>query len=200
MGRVIIDGIVDPTLLATEETAPVSPQRSALSFSYWHFRLTAAFRSQVWAFHELADADKAYEVFLTGCALAGPQGCPIASAEGQTAADIDANIQALLKQAHDAARKNASVPVTSEIIRGMYLCHGNYLRRWLAELVFDLVEELLSVIESPSQAAVFVNTTWPMLVADVQAESGSEFLTARHGIRPARRRCVFLSESLRARI
>lgn len=74
----------------------------------------------MWAFHELADADKAYEVFLTGCALAGPQGCPIASAEGQTAADIDATVQALLKQAHDAARRNASVPVTSELIRGMY--------------------------------------------------------------------------------
>ncbi|KAL1943402.1 hypothetical protein VTO73DRAFT_4477 [Trametes versicolor] len=142
VGRVIIDGIVNPTLLATEETATM------------------------WAFHGLADADKAYEVFLTGCALAGPQGCPIASAEGQTAADIDATIQALLKQAHDAARKNASAPVTSEIIR----------------------EELLSVIESPGQAATFANTTWPMLVAGVQSESSSELLAARRGMRYARRR------------
>ncbi|EIW56311.1 alpha/beta-hydrolase [Trametes versicolor FP-101664 SS1] len=138
VGRVIIDGIVNPTLLATEETATM------------------------WAFHELADADKAYEVFLTGCALAGPQGCPIASAEGQTAADIDATIQALLKQAHDAARRNASVPVTSEITRGRYL--------------------LLSVIESPGQAAIFANTTWPMLVAGVQSESGSEPFTSRRSM------------------
>lgn len=114
MGRVIIDGIVDPTLLATEETATVNPHPCLLSPQ----TSDAALLPQMWAYHELADADKAYEVFLTGCALAGPQGCPIASAEGQTAADIDATIQALLKQAHDAARKNASVPVTSEIIRG----------------------------------------------------------------------------------
>ncbi|OJT07186.1 hypothetical protein TRAPUB_1958 [Trametes pubescens] len=140
VGRVIIDGIVDPTLLATQETAT--------------------------AFHELADADKTYEGFLTGCALAGPQGCPIASAEGQTAADIDATIQALLKQAHDAARRNTSAPVTSEIIR----------------------DELLSVIESLGQAALFANTTWPMLVAGVQAEAGPESLTARRSTRSARRR------------
>lgn len=73
----------------------------------------------MWAFHELADADKVYEGFITGCALAGPQGCSISSATGQTAADIDATIQAVLKQAHDAARNNASAPVTSASIRRM---------------------------------------------------------------------------------
>ncbi len=120
MGRVIIDGIIDPTLLATGETPAVSPHPFRSLRLQWHLRLTAALLSQIWAFHELADADKAYEGFLTGCALAGPQGCPIASAEGQTAADIDATIQALLKQAHDAARRSVFVPVTSEIIRGRY--------------------------------------------------------------------------------
>ncbi|EIW56290.1 uncharacterized protein TRAVEDRAFT_128279 [Trametes versicolor FP-101664 SS1] len=148
VGRVIIDGIIDPTLLATQETPAV------------------------WAFHELADADKVYEVFLTGCALAGPQGCPIASAEGQTAADVDATIQALLKQAHDAARRNASVP--------------SVMRQWCAEV--DYTEGLLSVMIAPAQAAIFANTTWPMLVAGAQAESGPGSLTARRGIRSARGR------------
>ncbi|KAL1949394.1 hypothetical protein VTO73DRAFT_8275 [Trametes versicolor] len=80
--------------------------------------------SQVWL-HELADADKAYEVFLTGYALAGPQGCSIASAEGQTAADIGTTMQAILRQAHNAARRNASVPMTSELIRGTSLASWN---------------------------------------------------------------------------
>ncbi len=38
--------------------------------------------------------------------------------------------------------------------------------------------------------------TWPMLVAGVQAESGSDSLTARREMRSARRRCVLLFESL----
>ncbi|OJT04509.1 hypothetical protein TRAPUB_4779 [Trametes pubescens] len=141
VGQVIIDGIIDPTLLATEETP------------------------SMWAFHELADADKVYEGFITGCALAGPQGCPISSTPGQSAADIDATIQVVLKQAHDAARKNPSVPVTSASIR----------------------QALLAVMEAPAQAANFVNTTWPALVAGVDAESDTQSLVPR-GVRPAHRR------------
>lgn len=56
------------------------------------------------------------------------------------------------------------------------------------------------MIESPGQAATFANTTWPMLVAGVQSESSSELLAARRGMRYARRRYVFLYESLQARI
>lgn len=66
--------------------------------------------------------------------------------------------------------------------------------------MFDPVEELLSVIESPGQAATFANTTWPMLVAGVQSESSSEPLTSRRRMGSARRRCVFLSEYSQARI
>lgn len=52
---------------------------------------------------------------------------------------------------------------------------------------------------TPAQAAIFANTTWPMLVAGVQAESGTESLTARREMRSARRRYAFLFESLRTR-
>ncbi|KAI0820124.1 alpha/beta-hydrolase [Trametes gibbosa] len=126
VGRVLLDGVVDTPLLATEET-PI-----------------------IWARHELADSDKVYEAFLTGCALAGPESCLIATGSNQTAADIDAVVQTLIVEAHDAARKNASVPVTSASIR----------------------QALQEVITVPSQSANFANTTWPQLVAEVQAESG----------------------------
>ena len=65
------------------------------------------------------DADKVYDAFVTGCALAGPDGCSIAT-QGQTLANVDADIQALLQRAHDAARKNSFVSVTSADIRGEY--------------------------------------------------------------------------------
>ncbi|EIW63913.1 uncharacterized protein TRAVEDRAFT_41339 [Trametes versicolor FP-101664 SS1] len=140
-GQVIIDGIIDPTLLANQETPPM------------------------WAFHQLADADKAYAGFITGCALAGPQGCSISSAEGHTAADIDTTIQAVLQQAHDAARKDASVPVTSASIR----------------------QALFAVMQAPAEAASFANTTWPTLVAGVAAESDAQQYLAPRGMRSVRR-------------
>lgn len=73
---------------------------------------------QIWP-QQLADTDKVYEAFVTGCALAGPEGCPIASSNA-SASDVDANIQALLQDARDAARKDASAPVTSADIRSEY--------------------------------------------------------------------------------
>ncbi|KAI0633182.1 TAP-like protein-domain-containing protein [Trametes polyzona] len=124
VGRIILDGVINPTLIATNETAPV------------------------WAFDELVDSDKLYEGFLTGCALAGPDGCSIATSEGQSAADIDATIQALIQQAHEVDRANASLPVTSEIIRSG---------------LFDVAYNL-------SDGVDFANTIWPQLVAGVQGE------------------------------
>lgn len=73
---------------------------------------------QIWP-QQLADTDKVYEAFVTGCALAGPEGCPIASPNA-SASDVDATIQALLQDARDAARKDASAPVTSADIRSKY--------------------------------------------------------------------------------
>ena len=58
-----------------------------------------------------------YKGFITGCALSGPSGCPIAS-QGDTVSDIDAKVQQLLQMAHDATVKNTSVPISSGNIRG----------------------------------------------------------------------------------
>ncbi|KAL1943424.1 hypothetical protein VTO73DRAFT_4499 [Trametes versicolor] len=65
------------------------------------------------------------------------------------AADVDTTIKILLKQAHDAARKNASVPVTSADIRS----------------------ELLLEMYFPATWADLANTTFPEITAAVQGEA-----------------------------
>ena len=62
------------------------------------------------------NADDVYEGFVTGCALAGPAACSIAS-EGQSPADVDKTIQTIFNTAYDAAQKNSSVPLTSGQLR-----------------------------------------------------------------------------------
>ncbi|KAJ8494840.1 hypothetical protein ONZ51_g2091 [Trametes cubensis] len=123
VGRVVLDGVLDPILLASEETTTFWPK-------------------------QLMDADKVYDAFVTGCALAGPDGCSIAT-QGRTPADVDANIQTLLQRAHDAAHKNSSVPVTSADIRA----------------------QLGSAMYSPDEWATFANVSYPQAVDAVDAET-----------------------------
>ncbi len=68
---------------------------------------------------QLENSDAVYKGLITGCALSGPAGCPIAS-EGDGPLDIDAKFQALIKAAHEATKANASVPLTSGVLRGEY--------------------------------------------------------------------------------
>ncbi|KAI8974213.1 TAP-like protein-domain-containing protein [Trametes punicea] len=126
VGRVIVDGVLNPIFLATEETS-------------------------FFVSNQLADADKVYQGFVTGCALSGPSGCAIAT-EGQSAADVDADIQTLLQEAHDAARRNSSVPVTSAEVR----------------------EQLREAMYSPDEWAALANTSYPEAVAAVTAENHSQ--------------------------
>ncbi|KAI0350500.1 alpha/beta-hydrolase [Trametes cingulata] len=125
VGHVILDGVIDPLLFATEESSTVWTQL-------------------------IADSDKVYQAFVTGCALAGPSGCAIAQAN-QSAADVDATVQALLQRAHDAARRNGSVPVTSALIREA-----------IGEAMYD-----------PTTWASLANTTYLEIVAAVDAESST---------------------------
>ncbi|KAH9886730.1 alpha/beta-hydrolase [Cubamyces lactineus] len=131
VGRVILDGVINPTFLATEETTTFWPKL-------------------------LADADKVYDAFVTGCALSGPAGCVIAT-EGQNPADVDAKIQGLIQRAHDAARKNGTIPVTSTDIR----------------------LELFGAMYFPDRWAPLANVSYPQAVAAVDAESGSSNVGAR---------------------
>ncbi|KAI9058621.1 hypothetical protein FKP32DRAFT_1680355 [Trametes sanguinea] len=123
VGRVVLDGVVNPVYFATEET------------------------TSVWI-KQTADTGKVYEGLITGCALARPGGCAIAD-QGDSAADIDSAIQALLQKAHDATRKNASVPVTSA----------------------DILSQLAGSLGDPTSWAAFTNTTYPEAVGAVDSES-----------------------------
>ncbi|KAJ8481327.1 hypothetical protein ONZ51_g6079 [Trametes cubensis] len=138
--RVVLDGVINPAFLATEETITFWPKL-------------------------LVDADKVYDAFVTGCALSGPDGCAIAT-EGQSPADVDATIQGLIKRAHDAARKNSSIPVTSTDIR----------------------LELFGAMYFPDEWAPLANVSYPQAVAAVDAESGSNDLRARAMRRGLRKR------------
>ncbi|RPD70207.1 alpha/beta-hydrolase [Lentinus tigrinus ALCF2SS1-7] len=135
VGHVVLDGVVDPVKFGTEDIA----------LSGWGM--------------QLSDADRVYEALFTGCALAGPEGCSIASAS-QTPLDVNEDIQALLQAAHDAARENASVPTTSGQVRSL----------------------LREVMYSPNSWGLFANTVWPQLVQEVQAETGGN-MTRRSTLR-----------------
>ncbi|RPD70243.1 hypothetical protein L226DRAFT_514780 [Lentinus tigrinus ALCF2SS1-7] len=124
VGRVLLDGVLDPVFYATQELAT-------------H-----------WASHQLVSADTIYKGLITGCALAGPAGCAVAS-EGDGPLDIDAKFQALLKAAYDATRANASVPVTLGQIR----------------------TTLYGEMYTPSSWSNFTNVIWPELAAMVKGES-----------------------------
>ena len=109
VGKIIVDGVVDVLALSTQE---ISLARSPLHIlncpSTYH-------AYQGWTDH-MRDADRIYEGLVTGCALAGPEGCAVAET-GQSAADLHAAFQALLKVAHDAAIADPAVPLTSGMLR-----------------------------------------------------------------------------------
>ncbi|PIL25655.1 hypothetical protein GSI_11405 [Ganoderma sinense ZZ0214-1] len=123
VGKVILDGVVDPITFATKQ----------ISLSGGNI---------------ITDADKVYEGFVTGCALSGSQGCPIAS-NASSVEEVDKNIQSLLQAAHDAARKDPSVAVSSSDIRSLFL----------------------SQMYSPGGWSTFANSTYPQLVQAVGQET-----------------------------
>ncbi|KAF7305243.1 hypothetical protein HMN09_00775100 [Mycena chlorophos] len=71
VGRVVIDGIVDPVGWANEP-------------------------SHKWAFGDLASTEKTYAYYLQKCSEAGPSRCPIAKRQNEPPSDISARIETLL--------------------------------------------------------------------------------------------------------
>ncbi|KAI0689859.1 alpha/beta-hydrolase [Cerioporus squamosus] len=127
VGRVILDGVLDPVFLATHDLSV-----------HWD--------------DQLVSADTVYKGMITGCALAGPGGCAAAS-QGDGPLDIDAKFQALIQAAHDAAKANASIPLTSGQIHSLLRVQMYYPEGWrdfLNEVYPDLVETVKS--ESPPSA------------------------------------------------
>ncbi|KAI0702717.1 Alpha/Beta hydrolase protein [Earliella scabrosa] len=126
VGKIIVDGVVDVLALSTKEI------------------------SLGWTDH-MRDADRIYEGLVTGCALAGPEGCAVAQ-EGQSPADLHAAFQALLKVAHDAAIADPAVPLTSGMLR----------------------TSLFGLMYQASQWLPFTNERLPEIIAAIQAEAGGD--------------------------
>ncbi|KAI0723376.1 alpha/beta-hydrolase [Earliella scabrosa] len=125
VGRVILDGVLDPVFIATQEL------------------------SLAWPAHSYMDADRVYEGFITACALAGPEGCAIAS-EGDGPLQIDAKWQALLNTAYDLARANTSFPLTSGVIRSSYIFPSMLLPSFWESLANTWYPQLMEFLQGNS--------------------------------------------------
>ncbi|TBU38003.1 hypothetical protein BD309DRAFT_994732 [Dichomitus squalens] len=114
---------------------------------------SAIYANHSWALHnQLVDTDAVYRGFVTGCALAGPQGCTIASA-GQTPEAVHQTILGVLQAAYGADVKagNAGSLITSDQIRA----------------------KLFNALYSPASWASVANELWPQIVGNVSAPSQS---------------------------
>lgn len=74
-GKVILDGVVDPT-----DWAQYQP------YLGWDL--------------DIADAEATYKGFTEACAAAGPNGCSLSKSSTETAADIDARVETILSSIH----------------------------------------------------------------------------------------------------
>ncbi|RPD63522.1 alpha/beta-hydrolase [Lentinus tigrinus ALCF2SS1-6] len=146
VGRVILDGVIDPVVFATQEEALVR-HFSILVLGSIVSLILAGIATQAFP-GSLISTDTIYKALITGCALTGPSGCAIAS-EGDGPLDIDAKIQALLMAAYDATKLNASIPLTSGDIR----------------------IQLFSEMYSPSDWSNFMNEELPQIIQIVNGEA-----------------------------
>ncbi|TFK83373.1 alpha/beta-hydrolase [Polyporus arcularius HHB13444] len=131
VGKVVIDGILNPVGFGTQKPS-------------------AYFAAQ------LENSDTVYKGLITGCALSGPAGCPIAS-EGDGPLDIDSKFQALIKAAHEATKANASVPLTSGVLR----------------------VELFAEMYAPADWSRFLNETFPQWQQIISGEAPANGSLAR---------------------
>ena len=135
------------------------------------------------------DVDKLYEGFLTGCALSGPTGCPISTAPNQTAADVDAEVQRVLKLAHDAAFANASAPLTSGQLRCTYFHRVRHDLDALLMIACLICPGDAGTAEIHSSLYFAINWTemsasWPKIVSTVEGESTPSNFTKRVSYTP----------------
>ncbi|RPD63509.1 alpha/beta-hydrolase [Lentinus tigrinus ALCF2SS1-6] len=95
MGKVVIDGILNPVKYATQKP-----------YALWS--------------EQFLSTDTVYKGLITGCALAGPAGCPAAS-DDDGPLDIDAKFQALIRGAYEATKANALAPIPLGLVRQVLL-------------------------------------------------------------------------------
>nr|VWP01715.1 Guanine nucleotide-binding protein alpha-4 subunit [Ganoderma boninense] len=133
VGRVVLDGVIDPQFFGSVQ----------LSLGWQH---------------QLQDADDIYYGLVTGCALAGPAGCALSTSQGQSPADVDQTVQTVLRMAHDAARKNSSVPLTSGQLRTALYSYMYWPTQW-ENLTNSVLPEAIQVVEAESQGSTSSNAT-----------------------------------------
>ncbi|RPD55343.1 alpha/beta-hydrolase [Lentinus tigrinus ALCF2SS1-6] len=129
VGRVVLDGVFDPIVFATQEPSLSMPS-------------------------QLISTDTIYKAIITGCALSGPSGCAAAS-EGDGPLDIDAKLQALMKTAYDATKLNASVPMTSGAIRNVLFGEMYFPADW-SNLMNEEYPQMVQIVngEAPANATL----------------------------------------------
>ena len=97
-GKVILDGVVDPSDLA-------------LYPPYLGWDL------------DIADSEAIYKGFTEACAAAGPSGCSLAKSSTETAANIDARIEGILSSAYGSWRSTDQLSqsqITDIILNTLY--------------------------------------------------------------------------------
>ncbi|KAI0698769.1 TAP-like protein-domain-containing protein [Earliella scabrosa] len=132
VGKIIVDGVVDAVSMSNQEIIVG------------------------WSEH-MQDADRVYEGLVTGCALAGPEGCAIAEA-GHSPADVHATLRNLLKVAHDATIADPAVPLTSGMLRTSLFRISYWPSQWLA-LTNRRLPEIIGAVQAEAGAGVRANTT-----------------------------------------
>ncbi|TBU24261.1 hypothetical protein BD311DRAFT_810143 [Dichomitus squalens] len=90
---------------------------------------------------QLTSSDDAYKGFFTGCALTG---------DGPL--DVNAHAQDLLNAAHSAETANASVPITSGIVRTQILWDGIYVPSEWINITNQLLPQAAQEVQSETLA------------------------------------------------
>ncbi|KAK7030376.1 hypothetical protein VNI00_014120 [Paramarasmius palmivorus] len=111
IGRVVIDGVVNPVLLTTEPT-------------------------HKWPANWLLDAEKTYGIFLEDCSEAGPERCPLALSQGELPEAIERRLEFFFDE---TARRPIPVPdghrpgvLTSGTARALLLISLQNPKHWVA--------------------------------------------------------------------
>ncbi|PIL25656.1 hypothetical protein GSI_11406 [Ganoderma sinense ZZ0214-1] len=124
VGRVIIDGVVDPNVFHTPA-----------GFLGWPA--------------QLPNSDDVYKGLVTGCALAGPDGCALAST-GDGPLDVNDHIQDIFNAAHSAEAANASSPITPGIVRTQLFWPAIYIPSTWSNLTNATLPQVAQQLNSTS--------------------------------------------------
>ncbi|KAM5539519.1 hypothetical protein V8D89_006791 [Ganoderma adspersum] len=122
--HVILDGVVDPDVYHTPA-----------GFLAWPA--------------QLPNSDDVYKGLITGCALAGPDGCALASA-GDGPLDVNDHIQDIINAAHSAEAADPSSPITPGIVRTQMFWPAMYVPSTWMNLTNETLPQVAQQLNSTS--------------------------------------------------